>query len=256
MAPDCLEKMVAALKAHPECDLAHCNLKIIGQSGEETDDWWTKTSLFFLSSKELIEREHIRKAPFDGLLHLCGQNVYISITQLLIRRSLFDRIGLFDGRWGSVGDFNWCMRAALVANTVHVPGTWGGWRVHPAQATAAANLLSAEHGRKVEEMISDAIARAAQDPSPPVPAAMLQAWARESEDLRQFSRDLQLSSSPIKRKALILSSLARGSRAAWDHSRARWRGSQRWHESAHEMVRDWLDKAGVGPVLIPCVSSR
>ena len=97
--------------------------------------WWSTRSVFALSSGPLLDRSHIRRAPFDGLLHLSGRSVYISITQLLIRRSLFDRIGLFESTWGSVGDFNWSMRAGLAASTVHVADTWGGWRLHAAQAT-------------------------------------------------------------------------------------------------------------------------
>ena len=87
------------------------------------------------------------------LLHLLGGSVYISITQLLIRRSLFDRIGLFETEWGSVGDFNWDMRAGLVANTLHVPHTWGGWRVHASQATAQVAFSSRQHEEKLDDMI-------------------------------------------------------------------------------------------------------
>ena len=96
-------------------------------------------------------------APFDGLLHLSGATVYTSITQLLIRRNLFDKIGLFESRWGSIGDFNWDMRAGLVANTVHVPDTWGGWRIHGGQATARVDYYSIEHERRIQEMIDCAI---------------------------------------------------------------------------------------------------
>lgn len=34
MAPDCLEKLVAALERNPDCDLAHCTLRTIGSNGE------------------------------------------------------------------------------------------------------------------------------------------------------------------------------------------------------------------------------
>ena len=126
MAPDCLSKMVQALEAHPDCDLAHCPLKMITETGGDAFDWWSKGSIFARSSGELFDRMHTRAAPYDGLLHLTGESVYVSITQLLIRRSLFDRIGLFEPRWGSVGDFNWCMRASLAAITCAYSGHLGG----------------------------------------------------------------------------------------------------------------------------------
>jgi hypothetical protein len=64
---------------------------------------------------------------------------------------------MFESMWGSAGDFNWNMRATLVANTVHVPDTWGGWRVHALQATAGACIGSAEHAAKIDAMIEHAI---------------------------------------------------------------------------------------------------
>src|SRR5262245_44541433 len=153
MPPDCLEKLAAALDAHPECDIAHCRLRAIDEHGADCEDWWSEVSVFARSTGPLVDRLHVRRAPLDGLLHLSGDTVYTSITQLLIRRSLFDRIGFFERTWGSVGDFNWAMRAGLVANTVHVPDTWGGWRVHAGQSTSSANLGSAEHAHRIDSMI-------------------------------------------------------------------------------------------------------
>ena len=46
MPPDCLEKMVAALDRNRECDLAHCNLRVIDQEGKTSRNWWTTESLF------------------------------------------------------------------------------------------------------------------------------------------------------------------------------------------------------------------
>ncbi len=157
MAPDCLEKLVAELDRRPECGLAHCRLWAFGEGAAQLNSWWQTSSPFALSSGTLFSHAHIRMAPMDGLLHLYGETVYTSLTQLLIRRSLFDRIGLFDGRWGSVGDFHWGMRAGLMTNTVHVPNTWGGWRLHDRQATYSIGLGTAGHRIKIEEMIDDVL---------------------------------------------------------------------------------------------------
>jgi glycosyltransferase involved in cell wall biosynthesis len=99
MPPDCLERLVSALEARPDCDIAHCRLRAIDEGGRDDtvlNDWWSHGSMFAQSSGPLLSRSHVRLAPFDGLLHLLGGSVYISITQLLIRRSLFDRIGFFE----------------------------------------------------------------------------------------------------------------------------------------------------------------
>ena len=56
--------------------------------------------------------------------------------QLLIRKKLFDKIGLFLTDQGSIADFEWGMRASLAANIFHVPEHLASWRIHPLQATA------------------------------------------------------------------------------------------------------------------------
>ena len=136
MAPDCLEKLCEALSDQADCGLAHCTLRTIDERGDETEFELYENWPFVKSSSDMLHCRHLRLAPFDGLLHLVGTSVYASMTQLLIRRNLFTKVGMFESRWGSLGDFNWNMRAALVSNTVHVPDTWAGWRLHDTQATA------------------------------------------------------------------------------------------------------------------------
>lgn len=159
LAVDCLEQLVNALDGHPNCDVAHCNLRVIDEVGRDhlLNRWWREDSLFARSSGRLLDQPHIRLAPYDGLLHLGSSSVYISITQLLIRRSLFDRIGMFEPEWGSLGDYHWNMKAGLTSNTVHVPTTWGGWRVHPLQATNELSQRLPKHRYQIESMIDHAI---------------------------------------------------------------------------------------------------
>jgi len=126
MAPDCLEKLVGALVEHPDCDLAHCPMRALDENGALGPDWWSSSSLFAKSSGQFLYRRHKRIAPLDGILCMLGDNIYTSVTQLLIRRSLFDRIGFYRADWGSLGDFHWNLRAGLAASAVHVTDTWGG----------------------------------------------------------------------------------------------------------------------------------
>jgi len=61
------------------------------------------------------------------------------MTQLLIRRSVFDQVGLFRTDFGPIGDNEWEMRATLVFNTLHIPETLATWRIHSNQLTAPNN---------------------------------------------------------------------------------------------------------------------
>jgi hypothetical protein len=59
----------------------------------------------------------------------------------LIKKQVFDHIGEFETRWGSVGDFEWQMRAALVYNCVFIPDKLATWRIHASQATGKISQL-------------------------------------------------------------------------------------------------------------------
>ncbi len=249
MAADCLEKLVAALDAHSDCDVAHCRLRTIDEQGCDTDsEWWPTGSIFAQSSGELLQRPHIRRAPYDGLLHLLNSPVYISVTQLLIRRSLFDRIGFFKSQWGSVGDYNWNMRAGLVANTIHVPDTWGGWRVHASQATAGVALRSLEHSHKIQGMIEDAIASCEKTLSP-----NLRKPLKRAEKFGAFIREVGRRSNLLQRRAFIARSLLTGSAAARAFVGAKMGlgGKNPWPQSAVDLIRLWLENASTREILLP-----
>jgi glycosyltransferase involved in cell wall biosynthesis len=250
MPGDCLEKLVAALDAHPECDIAHCPLNPIDEHGrcvESISDWWRSGSMFADSSGDLLTRPHIRRAPFDGLLHLLGGSVYVSITQLLIRRSLFDRIGYFESTWGSIGDFNWSMRAGLVANVIHVPDTWGGWRVHSSQATAGVDLKSAEHARRIDRMIDDAIARCGAQLDPVARDPVTSQWVHEAKALRTLLGEIGSRSrlSLLRRRSHLLRRTF-GSSVAREYVVGRLCG-----RSLSEWVRRRLAALDFGTVLLP-----
>lgn len=157
MTPDCLQKLVQGLEEHPECDIVHSNLTVIDQDGNEKEGFYKSKCASAKYFGERIHEQHVRYAPHDGLLHYYGGTVYVSITQLLIRRSLFERVGFFRNDFGSAADFEWEMRASLVANTLHVPEYLGTWRVHDVQATSFAFVGSRESKLKHLRMTRSAI---------------------------------------------------------------------------------------------------
>jgi glycosyltransferase involved in cell wall biosynthesis len=248
MAPDCLEKLVAALEKYPECDLAHCRSRLIDESGRELDNWYSRGGEFALSSGPLFEIPHLRMAPFDGLLHLSGWTVYTSITQLLIRRNLFEKIDLFEPRWGSIGDFNWDMRAGLVANTVHVPDTWGGWRIHGGQATSRVDYDSIEHERRVQEMIDHAIETTKSLIAQATFERLQSKWLTSALQLRRFLNGVrERRDSKVARRLFILRELLRGELVASSHICARATKRPIWPET----VKKWMLQIGIKTALIP-----
>jgi glycosyltransferase involved in cell wall biosynthesis len=251
MAVDCLEKLVNALDTFTFCDLAHCKLKMIDTAGRDAKDWWTRGSVFALSCHELMDRLHIRSAPFDGLLHLSGQSVYVSITQLLIRRCLFDKVGFFEPTWKGAGDFHWNMRATLVANTVHVPDTWGGWRLHPGQATAATVEGSDLHRQRVDEMIEDAIRRTEHRLAPEVREKLRASWVGYAKEMRDLTWGVRNRANAVRRRTFLLKLLLSGSRAARQHLAARvHRTTLDWPDCSPQVVQAWLKSVQMAPSLV------
>ena len=65
MAPDCLEKLVAAMEQYKDCDLAHCPLVIVDEAGTPlAHSRWPQGTVFGQGTGELLHLPHIRRAPY------------------------------------------------------------------------------------------------------------------------------------------------------------------------------------------------
>jgi glycosyltransferase involved in cell wall biosynthesis len=144
MRVDCLERMVNALESNPECGICHSCLELIDgngvtlKSGRAWENWPAQE--YF---GDWIHQQHIRRAPHDGVLHLGFYTVYSSLTQLLIRRRVFQELGLFRTDCSPHSDFEWGMRVSLLENILHLPLKLATWRRHDRQATSGDSLLRA-----------------------------------------------------------------------------------------------------------------
>jgi len=159
MMPECLERMVAELDATSDCNICQCELVVIDEKGvpRPAEDQWDKYTLGAYS-RNLVQMRNKRYAPHDGVVHPALFTICTSITQLLIRRVVFDRVGLFDGTWGTIGDYEWEMRAGFTENCLYIPEKLATWRIHGAQATQ--NVESVENRLKMIDMSRQAYARA------------------------------------------------------------------------------------------------
>jgi glycosyltransferase involved in cell wall biosynthesis len=251
MAPDCLEKLVAALEEHEDCDLASCTLEAIDSGGAPLDDpTRLDATVFAHSFPGLLKKGHVRRAPFDGLLHLTGSIIHLSITELLIRRSLFSRIGCFETRWGSIGDINWEMKAGLVANIVHVPETYATFRVHPTQATAAVDFQSVDYARRVEEMLQDAVRKCESCLAPEVVTGLNDHWLEWTCEMRAYYSNLRNLRSALRRRVFQILQIRNGRKSAGWELIHRLRGLPKWPDRAPGEIRSWLESLGFHPVMM------
>lgn len=248
MAEDCLEKLSEGLNRNPNCGLAHCPLKMLDARGDVVEDnWWPTRSTFARSAGDKLYQSHIRLAPFDGLLHMLGETVYTSLTQLLIRRTMFDRIGMFRSDWGSISDFYWDMRAALVTGTFHVGDTWASWRVHEAQATASAAIGEQTHTQKIDDMIECALRDSADELSAEV-RDRVDAWCKDAMQLRRFLGGVRHAKTRTARWAYIGRQLLGGSDFARKYLLSRMLRDEPMTEHCPRVVEDWLRSVGLDPL--------
>lgn len=256
MADDCLEKQVRALEDHPDCDIAHCPLVIIDENGVTlTEPRWPECTEFWSGIGEFEGMAHVRRAPYDGLLHMTSRHVILSITQIMIRRTLFAKTGPFLSKWGSVGDFNWELKAGLVANMVHVPDTWASWRLHSQQATAAVDVYSPERDRKFEEMVEDAFATCAAHVAPAILAEWNSVWRDQTREMRRYYAGLRHRRRAQSRRLFQLAEFCSGGSYVRSEILGRLTGKTKWTEAFPSMIREWLEQRTAKPVVTPLTAS-
>lgn len=245
MALDCIEALATALDRHPECDIAYCPLVIIDENGGRiADGGWPDCTSLAEGVGELLKEPHVRHAPFDGFMHITGRHVIFSMTQVLVRRSVFAKVGEFSSRWGSSSDFNWEMKAGLLSNVVHVPDTWASWRRHPTQLTASVQAHTEEFQNRIEEMIEDALAfwRAHL---PPSQRLFLDApWLRAREPLMRYGREMRKRTSPMERRGYQLRQILAGDPMVRREIIGRLWRRPRWSTSVLPSVREWFEQRG------------
>ena len=144
------------------------------------------------------------------------------------------------------------MRAGLVANTVHVPDTWGGWRIHPSQATDRSGFNSPEHLCKIEDMIENACAACENLMSPPLRHQLRNFWGPITREHRTFRCEFERRREDwFGRQVFAAGSLVAGSPAAVDYVKSKLLRRPPWAEAAPNTLKCWLDEAGFGPALVP-----
>lgn len=142
MTPNCLEMLLSSIKKHPQCTIAHSNLKIIDKNSKciEGYDWKNFYTQQYLGI--LTDQYHIRKAPLVGLMYTTHNTSVHSFTQILISKKVFENCGFFLEHMGHIADLEWGMRIGLTENFLHVPEELATWRVHENQLTENTNTYN------------------------------------------------------------------------------------------------------------------
>ena len=103
MAACFLDKMLGALARVPEAGLAVCDLEFIDEHGQSITLAQSRIGACRLRTPvvgEELDNLNFRPCPHDSILHLAGETVYYSLTQMLVRKALAQRAPRFGDRPG------------------------------------------------------------------------------------------------------------------------------------------------------------
>ena len=114
-------------------DLAVCNFDFIDEQGAVmADEPQPRPSAVF---GDRLLKPHRRPGRLDFLVSIILGVSWTTYTALLFRRSLLDRVGLFETDCGACADRLWAFKALLHSDVASVPGRLATWRCHPHQGT-------------------------------------------------------------------------------------------------------------------------
>lgn len=156
--PGLLEELYTILDENTDCGIAQCALQIIGPNNElhpNGDSWEIRAGMKFLN--EWLDKYHKRIAPYDCFIGLQFNTIYTSMTQILIRREIFDKCGYFSENYESFGDHHWHLKASLFYSCVYSPKRLATWRKHPEQASNPARKYEFRKNGERYKMAMNAI---------------------------------------------------------------------------------------------------
>jgi glycosyltransferase involved in cell wall biosynthesis len=133
--PGLVSKTVAALDQHLDIAACHFQYSFIdgaGKTTHEPDDVMRLNSPLYL---EANQSAHVRSGFCEFMLHFAYRSVYRTMTSLVMRRSVIDRLGEFSQDYGSIGDLDWAMRLCLMTDVLFIPEWLATWRLYEGQAT-------------------------------------------------------------------------------------------------------------------------
>jgi glycosyltransferase involved in cell wall biosynthesis len=132
--PQIVSKTISALDAYADIDVCHFQCDLINEIGtaiSKTDDLFGSDFIYTDANKYA----HRRSGICDFFMHFVYRALYTTITSLVFRKSLIDKLEGFSTFFGTSGDYDWTMRTCLFTDILYIPETLATWRTHVDQAT-------------------------------------------------------------------------------------------------------------------------
>jgi glycosyltransferase involved in cell wall biosynthesis len=125
----------AALDEFSDIDVCHFQYALIDDQGAVTSSPAECTRNRCSIYSDVNRYAHRRSGACELILHYVYGALYTTLTSLVFRSSLLDKIHGFSQEYGSVGDYDWTMRLGLFTDVLYIPSLLATWRIYPEQAT-------------------------------------------------------------------------------------------------------------------------
>jgi len=118
--PTKLERQVHIARSNPDVGLVYTDFAYVDQDG------------LFLARERYPPQPSSRRGTLFWLVRGC----YVNGSTVMVRRDVFDKVGLFDERERWAPDWDMWLRIAMHYRLARVPEALVRYRIHPGQATA------------------------------------------------------------------------------------------------------------------------
>lgn len=144
--PGCLKKLYNAILGEEDVGFVFCRRNILykREDREKVMDTYLPTIVYqdeVFGKSDRLSRGKLASLVFPGMVNIIGEP-----TSLLVRREVFDSVGVFDDHYAQLVDLEFYVRVSQKYEIKAVPEILCSFRVHPGQLSNE-NLRQALHLR-------------------------------------------------------------------------------------------------------------
>jgi glycosyltransferase involved in cell wall biosynthesis len=140
--PHLVSTTVEALDFVPDIDVCHFKFALIDSQGRTIRTSPETAKLQFPLYYPFYEKTHRRQGIVDFLAHFVYGALYTTITSLVFRSRILDKMHSFSVKHGSIGDYDWTMRLGLYSDILYIPNLLATWRKYDGQADSLTDNLA------------------------------------------------------------------------------------------------------------------
>lgn len=134
--PTLVSTTTSQLDDHPDIDACHFQFAYIDEHGAITRSPQEIIHHQFPLYAHINQFVHRRSGLCEFMLHYAYRSPYVTITSLVFRRRLIEKLEGFSLSYGSSGDYDWTMRLCLETDILYIPELLATWRIYEGQATS------------------------------------------------------------------------------------------------------------------------